>query len=50
MALWLRTPDAVAQAAEAVRAEAERLDAAPAELHALLKKARLPRLARALAG
>jgi predicted nucleic acid-binding protein len=50
MALWLRAPDAVAQAAEAVRAEAERLDAAPAELHALLKKARLPRLARALAG
>ncbi len=50
MALWLRAPDAVAQAVEAVRAEAERLDAAPAEVRALLKKARLPRLARALAG
>ncbi|MEE4117625.1 MAG: PIN domain-containing protein [Paracoccaceae bacterium] len=50
MALWVRAPDLMAQAAEAVRAEAERLDAAPAELRTLLKKARLPRLARALAG
>ncbi|RDC72437.1 PIN domain-containing protein [Rhodovulum sp. 12E13] len=50
MALWLRAPDSVAQAAESVRAEAERLDTAPAELRALLKKARLPRLAKALGG
>jgi hypothetical protein len=49
MALWLRAPEAVAAAAEAVRAEAERQDAAPADLRALLKKTRLPRLAKALA-
>lgn len=49
LALWLRAPAAVAAAAEAVRAEAERIDAAPSELRALLKKARLPRLAKALA-
>jgi hypothetical protein len=48
LTLWQEHPDAVAGAAEAVRAEAERLDAAPAELRALLKKARLPRLAKAL--
>jgi len=49
MALWLRAPDAVAAAADGVRAEAARLDAAPADLRALLRKARLPRLAKALA-
>ncbi len=49
MALWLRAPEAVATAAESVRAEAARLDAAPADLRLLLRKARLPRLAKALA-
>jgi hypothetical protein len=49
-ALSLRAPGAMAAAAETVRAEAERLDAAPAQLRALLKKARLPRLGRMLTG
>ena len=48
LSCWLERPEAVAAAAELVRAEAERLDAAPADLRALLKKARLPRLAKAL--
>lgn len=41
-------PDGVASVAEAVRAEAERLDGAPWSLRALMKKARLPRLGKAL--
>jgi predicted nucleic acid-binding protein len=49
MALWLRAPAAVAEAAETVRATAQRLDAAPHQMRPLLKKARLPRLAKALA-
>ena len=49
MALWLRAPAPVAEAAEAVRAAAQRLDAAPHEMRPLLRKARLPRLAKALA-
>ena len=48
LALHGANPDAVSTATESVRAEAERLDAAPAELRALLKKAQLPRLAKAL--
>ncbi|MEM0935657.1 MAG: PIN domain-containing protein [Pseudomonadota bacterium] len=48
MALWLRDGPAVERAAERVRAEAERLDAAPHAVRPLLKKARLPRLAKAL--
>jgi len=50
MRLWLERPEPVAAAAEAVRAAAERMDDAPAGLRPLLKKARLPRLAKALAG
>ncbi|MEM1431440.1 MAG: PIN domain-containing protein [Pseudomonadota bacterium] len=46
--LWLRAPEAVTAAAERVQAEAERLDDAPRTLRALLKKARLPRLAKAI--
>jgi hypothetical protein len=38
----------IAAAVEAVRAEAERLSGAPWERRRLLKKARLPRLAKAL--
>ncbi|MEL6204713.1 MAG: PIN domain-containing protein [Pseudomonadota bacterium] len=49
MDLWQGAPDAVAAAAEGVRARAEAMDAAPSEIRALLKKARLPRLAKALA-
>ncbi len=61
MALWLRAPEAVARAAEAVRRAAERHDAAfrparaaegvtvePHTVRSLLKKARLPRIAKAL--
>ncbi|MFV0360530.1 RSP_2648 family PIN domain-containing protein [Tropicimonas sp.] len=46
--LWQEQPGPVASVAAAVLAEAERLDNAPHDLRRLLKKARLPRLARAL--
>lgn len=46
--LWLEAPDAVAGACEAVRAEAERLSGEPWEIRRLMKKARLPRLGKAL--
>jgi predicted nucleic acid-binding protein len=41
-------PDTLAAVVESVRAEAERLSGEPQPLRALLKRARLPRLARAL--
>lgn len=47
--LWRRDPGAVAAVAEAVRAEAERLSGEPQPMRALLKRAGLPRLGRALA-
>ncbi|WP_425050032.1 RSP_2648 family PIN domain-containing protein [Psychromarinibacter sp. S121] len=49
MGLFADHPDAVAQAAEAVRQEAERLSGEPWEIRKLLRKARLPRLGKALA-
>lgn len=48
--LWQQAPQEVAAVAEAVRAEAERLSGQPQPLRALLKRARLPRLARRLEG
>ena len=46
--LWVDHPDAVAAAVERVRAEAERLSGQPQPLRPLLKRARLPRLGKAL--
>jgi predicted nucleic acid-binding protein len=46
--LWLRDPDAVAGVAETVLAEAQRLSGTDWQMRALLKKARLPRSAKAL--
>ena len=46
--LWSDCPQEVAQAVEAVRQEAERLSEAPWDLRKLLKKARLPKLGKAL--
>jgi len=46
--LWQDHPVAVADAVASVRAEAERLSGQPWPLRALLKKARLPRLGKAL--
>lgn len=48
--IWRARPDLVAGAAETVLARARRLSAGDWEMRALLKKARLPRLARALGG
>ena len=48
MGLWLARPEAVAAVAARVLAEAERIDGAPHDLRKLLKKAGLPRLAKAL--
>lgn len=47
---WEADGAAMAGAAEAVRAQAERLSGQPWEMRALMKKARLPRLGKALAG
>ena len=47
-AMWDANPDAVAGVAAAVRAEAERLSGAPWPIRKLMKKARLPRLGKAL--
>ncbi len=47
--IWERHPGLVADVAEAVRQEAERLSGDTWDLRKLLKKARLPRLAKALA-
>lgn len=46
--IWERAPQDVAAVAEAVRQEAERLSGEDWEMRRLLKKARLPRLAKAL--
>ncbi|GAA3873627.1 RSP_2648 family PIN domain-containing protein [Celeribacter arenosi] len=48
--IWSDHPDVVAGAVEEVRAQAERLSGEPWEVRRLLKKARLPRLGKALAG
>ena len=48
--LWRTDPGAVAGAVAAVQAEAERLSGEPQPLRALLKRAKLPRLGKALAG
>ncbi|MDO6727393.1 MAG: RSP_2648 family PIN domain-containing protein [Cognatishimia sp.] len=45
---WVDQPDLVTGVAEAVRAEASRLSGETWEMRPLLKKARLPRLAKAL--
>lgn len=49
-ALWSDAPAAVAAVAEAVRARAEALSNQPQSLRGLLKRAKLPRLAKALEG
>lgn len=46
--LWSHHPDPVAAVAAEVRATAERLSGQPQPLRALLKRAKLPRLAKAL--
>ena len=48
--LWSDHPEAVVQAVARVHAKANRLAPEPWDLRKLLKKARLPRLAKALAG
>ena len=50
MALWQDQPAAVAGVVAAVRAEAERLSGEPQPIRPLLKRARLPRLGKALDG
>ncbi len=49
MKLWLDRPDAVEAVVTATHAEAERLSGQTLPLRALLKRARLPRLGKALA-
>ncbi|WP_417257519.1 RSP_2648 family PIN domain-containing protein [Celeribacter sp.] len=46
--IWSHHPEDVAQAVEAVRQTAETLSGQPWEMRALLKKARLPKLGKAL--
>ncbi|MDP2495807.1 PIN domain-containing protein [Shimia thalassica] len=46
--LWKEQPELVARVGEAVRLEAERLSGEEWDIRRLLKKARLPRLAKAL--
>lgn len=48
--LWSHHPETVAAAVEVVRAEAERLSGRPQPVRALMKRAGLPRLGKALAG
>lgn len=48
MGFWQAQPETVAGVAEAVRLEAERLSGQPWDMRALMKKARLPRLGKAL--
>jgi predicted nucleic acid-binding protein len=50
MSLYADHPDAVAQAAEAVRIEATRLSGQEWDIRRLMKKAHLPKLGKALAG
>ncbi len=47
--LWGDDPEGVGAVCQAVRAEAERLSGEPWEMRRLLKKARLPKLAKAVA-
>jgi predicted nucleic acid-binding protein len=49
-ALWSHHPETVGAVVEQVRATAERLSGAPQPVRALLKRARLPRLGKALQG
>lgn len=46
--IWLESPDLVADVAEKTRQEAERLSGQPWDIRKLMKKARLPRLGKAL--
>ena len=46
--LWLEAPDAVSAACAEVLEQARKIDGAPVEMRALLKRARLPRLAKAV--
>ena len=48
--LWSHHPEALAEVARAVQARAEAALGAPQPLRALMKRARLPRLGKALAG
>lgn len=48
--IWSHHPTAVGAAVRAVQAEAERLSGRPQPLRALLKRAGLPRLGKAMAG
>ena len=48
--LWRDAPEAIAAAAAAVQRQAEQMDDAPHDLRKLLRKAHLPRLAKALTG
>ncbi|WP_397541461.1 RSP_2648 family PIN domain-containing protein [Roseovarius salis] len=50
LGIWQSRPDMVREVAENVLAEADRLSGRSWKMRALLKKARLPRLAKALAG
>lgn len=49
MDLWLSAPDAIATVVESSRARAEAISGQPQPLRALMKRARLPRLGKALA-
>lgn len=48
LSLYAQNPEALTRAAHAVLAEAQRLSPEPWDMRSLLKKARLPRLAKAL--
>lgn len=48
LGLWQANPESVAEVAASVRQRAEALSGGPWQMRALLKKARLPRLAKAL--
>ncbi|TCP63332.1 PIN domain-containing protein [Rhodovulum bhavnagarense] len=50
MAFWLARPDVVEQVVKRVHAQAEKMSGEPMPMRALLKRARLPRLGKALAG
>ena len=50
MAFWQTEPDAIVQVGADVLAQARHLSGEPWEIRPLLKKARLPRLGKALAG
>ena len=47
--LWLEAPEAIQQGVARIHAQAERLAGQPLDLRRLLKRARLPRLGKALA-